>query len=346
VKKAQFALFVYLALVLSFSLVVFMGSQQIKGVYDYKFNINKKIEQYYNETINKNYNSSLIKLVFDLRNINMFSFYPSYEKELYGYNYENAKEFLILSAIKGDDIPYYSGGDALAVLDWGTIEGKLNEMKKYLLYDSQGFFKNLNNYILNSFILSLLANSKLDIENENDYSSNIYLITFDNNIYLVNCLYNSYIVVDSLPFFNLFKKEPSITKIPIELCIYHLYKNNNDNIDLLNDLQNGKIKAFYLDNLNYFLFLFSNNLSVNSGQYFDKNKNELLNILRKENLENELTLKGRVEISSDYKDYFLGWQKINNNKNNKDKDLILLINTTLLYYNNSKDKIEVLKLTN
>ncbi|MEO2154432.1 MAG: hypothetical protein ABGW69_01355 [Nanoarchaeota archaeon] len=342
-KKAQFALFVYLALVLSFSLVVFISSQQIKGVYDYKFNINKKIGQYYNETINQNYNSSLIKLIFDLRNINMFSFYSFYEKELYGYNYKNAKEFLILSAVKGDNISYYSSEDALAVLDWRLIKKDLDDVKNKLKRSPEDFFKDLNNYILNSFILSLLANSELNIEDDNDYSFDTYLVIFDNHSYLIDCFYNSYIVIGSLPFFNLFKKEPSITKIPIELCIYHLYKNNgNDDSNLLIDLRNGRIKAFYLDNLDYFLLLFNNNLSMNFRQYFNKNKNELLSILRKENLENELILKGKVEISSDYKDYFLGWQKINN----KDNSLILLINTTLLYYNNSKDKIEILKLTN
>ena len=224
-KKSQFAIFVYLALLTSFALALVLVLGDNKSVSKYKFSTEKYFKKLYFLQIKENLNESVAQMFFDFSFYNVYSFYYC------------EKNFIYFCALNSKE-----RGKVDKMLD--ELEEKIKKREKIEFK----FDENLNeiSQISKPYKLTLIydAFKQLSPDVESNFIKNLFGL-FGNNLqketfYLINkstfkieCYFKHHAIIseDGIFLYNPYKNEIRIKKVPIEVCFYQELKNEKLKVD-------------------------------------------------------------------------------------------------------------------
>ena len=271
-KNSQLSLFVFLALILSLSFVLFYKYNSYKKIENYKFKSEYYLKDYYKKLIKINYFKTLDFLVESTR-FNYFTSFCHYDKD-----------FLFFGAKKIEEnerktTPWFINNTNLEK----TIKDCLE--KQDFNFSTLNFYKNV---ILNSsFYFDDYSNLILPSK---EFYNESFLVVKNGSIFEVTCYYKYFISFNKLFVPNLIEKSVYLIELPIYDCRYE-EKNKITEED-------SRYKTIiYLDNLEFFKILdfYSLSFEIKNNDDF---KEELLHLINSNpEIKESLLLKGKVKIN-------------------------------------------------
>jgi len=224
-KKTQLAIFVYLALLMSFALALVLVLGDNKSISKYKFSTEKYFKDLYFLQIKENLNESIAQMFFDFSFYNIYSFYYCDKNFIY---------FCALESKKKDKLNKMLSDLEEKIKKREKLEFKfdenLNEIyrisKPYKLTLIYNAFKQLSPDIESNLVKSLFSLFSNNLQKETFYLIN-------KSTFKIECYFKHHTIIseDGIFLYEPYKNEVRIKKIPIEVCFYQELKNEKLRVD-------------------------------------------------------------------------------------------------------------------